>query len=157
LISYSKGPMEPLLLFLRNPCQIAVIAASVSALIGLLAYRLFRRKPSPEEVETARRSYLTANGHIVDGSLVDATPNLAQPHTLFYSYGVGGVEYECTQDISTLTDRLRLDPSMPELDLPIQVRYNRANPGDSIVVAEAWNGLWSLPRTGSQYCLTGLH
>jgi hypothetical protein len=142
--------MQPLSLFLHNPRQIAVIAASVSALIGLLAYRLLRRELSPEEIETARRSYLTANGHIVDGSLIDATPNLVHPQTLFYSYRVGGVEYECTQDISTLTDRVRLDPSMSELDLPIQVRYNGANPGDSIVVAETWNGLWSLPRTGSQ-------
>ena len=148
--------MHPLALILRNPRQTVAIAVSLAAIAGVAAYRMTRRKPTPEELEATRRSFLAANGHITDGSLLDATPNLTHPHTLIYSYSVGGVEYECTQDISALIAGLKLtSPGLPNLDvplldLPVQVRYNIANPGDSIVVAETWNGLWSLPRTGSQ-------
>ena len=35
------------------------------------------------------------------------------------------------------------------LDYPVQVRYNRTNPADSIVVAEDWNGFWTNLWTGS--------
>ena len=47
--------------------------------------------------------------------------------------------YERSQDVSTLAALLGdLRP-----DYPVQVRYNRANPADSIVVSETWNGLFS--------------
>jgi hypothetical protein len=28
------------------------------------------------------------------------------------------------------------------LDQPLQVRYDPRNPGNSVVVAESWSGLW---------------
>ena len=96
--------------------------------------------PSPEEVEALRRDHLVAIGRLVDGTLVDANPTFADPAVVIYQYRIAGVTYECSQDVSSLAALIHdLD-----LDLPIQVRYDRANPGDSIVIAESWSGLWSM-------------
>jgi hypothetical protein len=48
------------------------------------------------------------------------------------------VTYNCAQDVSALPDLVlgfRLDQA-------IQVRYDPRNPGNSILVADEWTGLW---------------
>ena len=66
------------------------------------------------------------------------------PQALIYRYRIGGVTYECGQDISMLQQLLPdLGLSASIFGLPIQVRYDRENPADSIVLAETWNGLWN--------------
>jgi hypothetical protein len=64
-------------------------------------------------------------------------PELPVPSILTYVYRVGGVSYECAQDVSLLADHVR----NLRIDLPIQVRYDPHNPSNSIVVAESWSGL----------------
>ncbi len=59
------------------------------------------------------------------------------PAVLLYRYQIAGVTYECAQDVSPLPNLVR----QLRVDLPIQVRFDPRNPGNSIVVAEAWNGL----------------
>ena len=132
--------MMPPLIIVRNPIASAVIAiGAVTAAAGLIL-TLLRRRPSPEEVEALRREHLVSIGRLVDGTLVDANPTFTDPMVIIYQYRIAGVTYECSQDVSALTGRIHdLD-----LDLPIQVRYDRANPGDSIVIAESWSGLWSM-------------
>jgi len=101
------------------------------------------RQPSAKQVEERRRQRLAAVGQIVDGNLIDADPAESNPLVIIYRYRIAGVTYECSQDVSALgpmVENLRLD-------YPVQVRYSRDNPADSIVVAETWNGLWM--RVGS--------
>ena len=116
------------------------VAAAAAALTVVVLQKILRKDlPSPEEREAQRRQHLTEYGRIVDGSLIGAAPSDSEPQAVIYQYRIGGVTYERSQDVSTLAamiGRLRLD-------YPVQVRYNRANPADSIVVSETWNGLFS--------------
>ncbi len=127
-------------ILVRNPVAVAAIATGAAAAVAGLLFNSLRRRPSKEEVEALRREHLVSVGRIVDGTLVDANPTFNDPAVIIYQYRIAGVTYECSQDVSSLAERIHdLD-----LDLPIQVRYDRANPGDSIVIAESWSGLWSM-------------
>lgn len=58
---------------------------------------------------------------------------------LFYSYNVGGVQYETSQDITNLRDRL---PAEPERLLGVAgMKYMQRNPPNSILLCEEWCGL----------------
>ena len=125
---------------------IATSAGTAAAVAAVTAAVVVSRRPTAEERERKRRQRLAKDGRIVDGSLVDVEPSDAAPAVVMYRYRIAGVTYECSQDVRALPDSVR----GLRLDLPVQVRYNRANPYDSIVVAEAWNGLRSLTRTQIQ-------
>jgi hypothetical protein len=59
--------------------------------------------------------------------------------TLFYSYSVGGVQYEASQDISGLVELL---PAQPERLLGVaNMKYLMNNPPNSILLCEEWCGL----------------
>ncbi len=132
--------VPPAQLVLRHPVATVVVAAGTFSLLTLSLYSRLRKRPSREELELARRTHLAATGRIIDGSLLDANPTFTQPTVIIYQYRIAGVVYECSQDISLFTPQIHdLD-----IDLPIQVRYDPANPGDSIVIAESWSGLWSM-------------
>ncbi len=113
----------------------AATAAVLSAALWTTWYVLSRRL-TPAQLEERRRLQLAAHGRIVDGILLDAQPTQQAPTIILYTYRVAGVTYECAQNIAPL-------PPRPfHLDAPIQVRYSPANPANSIVLAETWNGLW---------------
>jgi hypothetical protein len=144
--------MHPTATFLRHhPQSIVAVTVGVLGLAAFTAYRRLRTTISPEEREERRRFRLAEHGRIIDGTLIDTAPHLEDfeietepPHALIYRYRIGGVTYECGQDISMLTPLLPdLGPSASVFGLPIQVRYDRENPADSIVLAETWNGLWN--------------
>ena len=116
-----------------------VLAGATALTVALVRRALRKELPSPEELEAQRRQHLTEYGRIVDGSLIATAPSGSEPRAVIYQYRIGGVTYERSQDVSTLASLLGdLRP-----DYPVQVRYNRANPADSIVVSETWNGLFS--------------
>ena len=128
---------------LRAPRTLALLGVGVAAVASFVWYDLHREEPSPEELERARREYLAAAGRIVDGSITEThwsgdQPN-PTPQILIYRYRIAGVTYECAQDVTPLTDYVR----HVRVDLPVQVRFDPRNPGDSIVVAEGWSGLRS--------------
>ena len=118
----------------------STVAAAATAITVVFSQKARRKElPSPEEQEAQRRQHLTEYGRIVDGSLIAAAPSNSEPRAVIYQYRIGGVTYERAQDVSTLVSLIGdLRP-----DYPVQVRYNRANPADSIVVSETWNGLFS--------------
>jgi hypothetical protein len=58
---------------------------------------------------------------------------------LLYHYRIGGVDYECSQDITQLGGVI--DPAQVRAGFPCTVRYQPGNPQNSIVVAEGWTGL----------------
>ena len=126
---------------LRSPRTLAIVGLGIATVASVSWYRMRREEPDEEELERERREYLAATGRIVDGSITetrwandaaDATPN-----TLIYRYRIAGVTYECAQDVRPLSEHVR----HVRIDLPVQVRFDPRNPGDSIVVAETWSGL----------------
>jgi len=111
------------------------------------AYFLSRRKrPTAEELEQERRRLLVQAGRIVDGMLLDVREIEGEAGMLLtlllYGYRIGGVDYECSQDITTL--RGIVDVAQIRAGFPCSVRYQPGNPQNSIVVAEEWSGM----RTG---------
>ncbi len=123
----------------RHPASVAASAAGAASLLGLGLWAILRKRPTAAEREERRRRHLSQTGRIVDGAITGAEPGEEAPDVILYRYRIAGVTYECSQDVSGLTP----PPRDLRLEFPIQVRYDRTNPGDSIVVAEDWNGLWS--------------
>ena len=128
------------------------IAAAVTLAVALFSvgmWFLLRKRPTPEEIERARRQLLARAGRLVDGMLLDiceveAVPRSKseQPRTLtmlLYSYRIGGVDYEASQDITDMRDVV--NPSQVRAGFPCSARYLPGKPQNSIVVAEEWSGL----------------
>jgi hypothetical protein len=128
-------------LALRSSRTATILAVGTATLAGITWYVLNRPRPTPEEIERERRDLLATMGRITDGTIIDASFEPDDPtHTprlLIYDYRIAGVTYECAQDVSTLAEYVR----DIRTDLPVQVRYDLHNPGNSIVVADSWNGL----------------
>ena len=125
--------------------QAAAAAVGAVALGGLLWLVLRRKRPTPEEIERARREWLVRVGRITHGSLLDWAPadegsaESDAPVRLIFTYQIAGVAYEAAQDVTALPERLLA----MRFDLPVQVRYDYRNPANSIVVAEGWSGIRS--------------
>ena len=63
----------------------------------------------------------------------------ADEANLYYSYSVGGVQYQASQDISALREKL---PAAPErLIGAAKLKYVANNPANSILVCEEWSGV----------------
>ena len=109
--------------------------AGVLAVLGALAgYRAWKRsRIAPEERERRRRAALVGHGKMSDAALVEIRDDL-----LFYSYGVRGVEYTASQDVSMLQQYM--PPDFSTIDA-VSVKYDPRNPANSIVLAEQWSGL----------------
>lgn len=126
---------------LESPWVILALGFVVAWGVGVASYWFTRTRPSAWELERQRREMLAKSGRIVDGSITETRwlteGPLAIPHILIYRYCIAGVTYECGQDVRALSEMVRY----VRMDLPVQVRFNPRNPGDSIVVAESWTGL----------------
>jgi hypothetical protein len=133
-----------------NPWVIAsgLVGTAVAAAVTL--WLVYRRRPTPEELERARRDLLVLSGRIVDGMLLDfcevPTEDGRTLTMLLFSYRNGGVDYECSQDITDLIPVV-IETAQVRAGFPCSVRYQPGNPQNSIVVAERWSGLRvSLPQ-----------
>jgi len=104
---------------------------------------VFRKRPTAEELERARRLFLAHSGRLVDGMLLDVCEVQAEDGRtltmLLYSYRIGGVDYESSQDITDM--RGVVDALQVRAGFPCSARYQPGNPHNSIVVAEEWSGL----------------
>ncbi len=126
-------------------------AAGITLVAGFTAgavLYLRRKRPTEEELERARRKMLALSGRVIDGMLLDVreiTLEDGRPLTMLeYKYRSGGVDYECSQDITSLLNVL--DPDEMRAGFPCSVRYQTGNPQNSIVISETWTGLrTSLP------------
>ncbi len=119
-----------------HPRTVAATAVGIGGAIGLAMYLHRRGRLSPEEHERLRRNFLCSEGRLSDGAIVDTT-EAGVSSMLVYQYRIAGVDYECSQDLSALPDQM----VNIRVDLPVQVRYDPRNPGNSIVAAENWTGL----------------
>jgi len=110
---------------------LAGVLAVLGALVGYRAWK--RSRITPEERERRRRSALVAHGKMSEAMLVEIRDDL-----LFYSYGVRGVEYTASQDVSML--KQQMPPDFSTIGA-VSVKYDPKNPANSIVLAERWSGL----------------
>ena len=118
------------------------LAAAAGLAVGAVAWARSRRK-TPEQREQERRLRITTIGRITDGTVIDVSEmnhnGSGEMQLLIYQYGVAGVSYEASQDVTHL--RHLVDLHTCRVGLPASIKYDPANPGNSIVVAETWTGL----------------
>ena len=119
-----------------------VIGGVVVAAAGAVCLFGGRRK-SPEQRERERREWLSSIGRITDGTVLDMQEipqeGRGPIQLLIYQYNISGVDYECSQDITYL--RQFVDVHSCRLGLPVSVKYDPRNPGNSVVISESWTGL----------------
>jgi hypothetical protein len=139
-------------------------AVLVVAVAVAVVRQLFRKPEDPEAEERRRRFQLNQVGRIVEGLVVEVVESQgsAAPETLpassalrkdassqlggnglrrlvRYSYSIAGVTYETAQDVTGLEERLCLERIAS--GQPASVKYDPANPSNSILVADDWSGL----------------
>ena len=115
------------------------LAVLLLILLAIVGYRAWRQsRITPEERERRRCAHLVAIGKINDAMLVEI-----RDHLVFYSYGVRGVEYTASQDLSRFANLAASDFSGVSA---MSVKYDPRNPANSIVMAEEWNGLRGATR-----------
>ena len=140
--------------------SLAMAGAAVAA-IAMIGYAFFRPAENPEAIERKRRLHLNQIGRIAEGQVVELAehaPEAAggtqsacsvrkrarlgdkQPrHLVSYSYAISGVTYHTAQDITGLEGQIRFERLVA--GQPASVKYDPANPTDSILVADDWSGL----------------
>ena len=123
--------------------EIAGGVAAIAVLGTGTGWLLLRHRPTEEELERARREHLVQFGRLVDGMLLDLCEMDGKDglpsKLLLFNYRIGGVDYECSQDITQMQEIV--DPEKVRVGLPCTVRYQPGNPQNSIVIAEGWSGL----------------
>jgi hypothetical protein len=121
-----------------TPEQIGLAVAGLVVLAGagLLARRLLKRRPTPEESERRRRLDIYQQGKLGDGEIVDVDP---ERPLITYSYSVAGVGYTVAQEVAALREMLP-DDLMSMLG-PVSIKFKPHNPANSIVLCEEWSGL----------------
>jgi len=126
-----------------NQWEIAAGLVLLALVGGVAVWLIMRKRPTAEELERARRLFLVQSGRLVDGMLLDICEVEAEDGRtltmLMFNYRIGGVNYECSQDITDM--RTVLDAAQVRAGFPCTVRYQPGNPQNSIVVAEEWTGL----------------
>jgi len=111
------------------------LACAVAAILVSLAIWIARRmRSTPEKRERLRRLSIHTTGRIGDAFLTEVRENL-----LHYTYKVRGVQYEASQDVSALRDRLPADPD--RMIGMVGMKYLSKNPANSILICEEWSGL----------------
>src|SRR5258708_1547650 len=140
--------------------MIAAVAGAALAGIAMIAYAFFRPAVDPEEAERRRRLHLNQIGRIAEGQVVQLAEHPAEPpatprgifggnpqplqfnrtrQLVSYSYAISGVTYHTAQDITGLESQVRLERLVA--GQPASIKYDPANPVDSILVADDWSGL----------------
>ena len=138
---------------------LAMCGAAVAAL-AVIAYAFFRPAEPPENVERKRRLHLNQIGRIAEGQIVELAEHPPEPHgsskrvfgsrarplldpgprhLVSYSYAIYGVTYHTAQDITGLESQIRFERVVT--GQPASIKYDPANPSDSILVADDWSGL----------------
>jgi len=146
--------------FLAEWKLVLAIGGGTIAALAMIAYAFFRPAVDPEEAERKRRLHLNQIGRIAEGQVVELVEHppeakearkrlfggSARPldaggtrHLVSYSYSISGVTYQTAQDITGLEGQIRFERLVA--GQPASVKYDTANPSDSIIVADDWSGL----------------
>ncbi|HKM92004.1 MAG TPA: hypothetical protein VJX29_15450 [Candidatus Acidoferrales bacterium] len=139
-----------------------IFGAASALLLAAAALWWWRRRPrDPEEVERRRREYLSRVGRIVEGEILEILESPAHPSgesrgkrrakrapasngngkrsLVCYTYAISGVTYETAQDVTGFEERACLNQLI--MGQPASVKYDPQSPGNSMLIAEDWNGL----------------
>jgi hypothetical protein len=140
--------------------MLATVAGAAAAGFSLIAYAFFRPAVDLEDAERKRRLHLNQIGRIAEGQVVELAEHQAEPeparrgifgskpqplaenrprHLVSYSYAISGVTYHTAQDITGLESQVRMERLVA--GQPASIKYDPANPVDSILVADDWSGL----------------
>jgi hypothetical protein len=140
--------------------MLLVMAGVAVAAVIMIGYAFMRPAETAEAVERKRRLHLNQIGRITEGQVVELAehpptplvekkklfgsnpppvPDMRQRHLVSYSYAISGVTYHTAQDITGLEGQIRFDSLVA--GQPASVKYDPANPSDSILVADDWSGL----------------
>jgi hypothetical protein len=129
--------------FYLHPWEMGAGLALFAVLAVVVIWLFLHKRPTPEELERERRQFLTQSGRLVDGMLLDICEVEGRDGRtltmLVYNYRIGGVDYQCSQDISGMGEVV--DAAQVRAGFPCSVRYQPGSPQNSIVVAEQWTGL----------------
>ena len=138
---------------------LGITGASV-AVLALARYVFFQTPENQDALERRRRLRLNQIGRIAEGQVVEFAEHAPQPipapkkfskpqpqtqldgraRTLVsYSYAISGVTYHTAQDVTGLESQIRFERLVT--GHPASVKYDPANPSDSILVADDWSGL----------------
>ncbi len=112
----------------------AALAALAVVLIAAGAWIVLRVKNNPESRERRRRLLLNRTGRRGDATITEASDV-----SIFYSYSIGGVAYNASQDIATLLSYLPAEHS--RLIGHAFIKYAPRNAANSIVLCEEWSGI----------------
>ena len=139
---------------------VLAMGGAVIAALAMIAYAFLRPAVNEEVEERKRRLHLNQIGRIAEGQVVElvehppvskeapkglfgagARPlvDMRPRHLVSYSYLISGVTYHTAQDITGLESQIRLERLVP--GQPASIKYDPANPVDSILVADDWSGL----------------
>ncbi len=119
---------------MRAPEELALLSGVAVLAIAAVIVIVWRRRKSPQERERLRRLAIHRYGRMGDAMINEASDGI-----VYYSYSVRGVEYAASQDISTLKDRIAVDPET--LIGPVTLKFMSRNPFNSIVLCEEWSGI----------------
>ena len=148
-----------------NAQQTYVLLLTLGAgVVATGAAFLWRRKPKdPAEAERRRRLRLSQMGRIVEGHILEieeegeitADPLRVAPavvrapasaiskhgrhRVVFYRYSISGVTYETAQDLIGLDEKFAMDALVA--GQPVSVKFDPANPSNSILMSDDWSGL----------------
>ena len=134
-------------------------AAGILLAVGGIAVWWRLRPRDPHEIERRRRAHVNQVGRIVEGEVLEirealagelnvtfkrrksdnGAANGAMRNVVLYSYSISGVTYQTAQDITELEQRVALERIVT--GLPVSVKYDPANPGNSILMADDWSGV----------------
>jgi hypothetical protein len=139
---------------------LAAISGAAVAALGMIGYAFLRPAENAEQQERKRRLHLNQIGRIAEGQVVELVEHPAVPkqprknlfgsslrpledlgprHLVSYSYSISGVTYQTAQDITGLEGQIRFGRLVAGQSA--SVKYDPANPTDSIIVADDWSGL----------------
>ena len=139
--------------------MLALGGGSVMAVL-LIVYAFAHPKVDAEQAERKRRLHLNHIGRIAEGQVVELSEHPAEPteerrgifgsraktlpdlrprHLVSYSYSISGVTYHTAQDVTGLESQVRFERLVAGQQA--SVKYDPANPSDSILVADDWSGL----------------
>ena len=139
---------------------VLTMGGALIAGVAMIVYAFLRPKVDQEAEERRRRLHLNQIGRIAEGQVVGlveqapeskptgkklfgnkahALAELRPRRLVSYSYAISGVTYQTAQDITGLDSQIRLERMVP--GQPASIKYDPANPVDSILVADDWSGL----------------
>jgi len=99
---------------------------------------LLRRAATNGNAGNGRRANGNSTSLLAAGG-AGTSASAAVRHLVFYTYSISGVTYETAQDLTGLEERACLNRVVT--GLPVSVKYDPANPGNSILIADDWSGL----------------